>query len=289
LTEFQLSSPARDNLLFAGDFNTLPSLGAEPPEDVTPLPEASEELFQASLAGLGSEVAEAPTVADQVDCLPCMRPVRDQGLRGTCVAHAVTAAFECLLARSRGTPVDLSPQFLYWAAKQNDGQPMRPGTLIRVAVDRLINDGVCLETEWPYNPLVLPTDEAQGPPPANAVSAAMSNRASASVAVKRKSSAALRALLDQGIPVPISVPVYAYWTSPNGKVAMPIPGAPLLGGHAVCAAGYLLDATAPGGGFIIVKNSWGTARTPASPIRPGYYCLPFDYVDLYGWESETFS
>jgi Papain family cysteine protease len=294
LSAFGLMGSRPRSLLFAGDFDSLPTLGAEPPGDVTPLPRASEEFFFASLEGLGPEPDEAvvppvPIAADRVDCITCMRPVRDQGLRSTCVAHAVAAAFECLLARSTGASVDLSPQFLYWAAKQNDGRPGSPGTLISVAVDRAVSDGVCDEVSWPYSPVVIANNEGQDPPPAGALAAAGAHRATAPVAVAPRSSAALRAMLDRDIPVPFSVPLYAYWASPNGKVAMPIPGAPLLGGHAICAVGYLLDPSAPGGGFIIAKNSWGTSRTPASPIQPGYYCLPFDYIDMYGWESRTLS
>jgi C1A family cysteine protease len=103
----------------------------------------------------------------------------------------------------------------------------------------------------------------------------------------RKSSQAIRDMLDQQVPVAFSIPVYAVWANPSGKVPMPIPYAPKIGGHALCAAGYTLDPSAPGGGWIIAKNSWGTKRAPLSPAGPGYFYLPFGYVDQYGWETAT--
>lgn len=280
-----------DYLAFNPD--ELPSLGAEPPPEVDVLDQASEELFAASLEALGPEpeaeeqpLAQAPIL---VDCIACMRPIRNQGARGTCVAHAVAAVFECLQLRDTGHAVDLSPQFLYWSAKQHDGNSTSGGTFIRVATDRAVKDGICEETDWPYFPSGIPGNESQDPSPPGAATAASHRRAANVVAITPKSSAAVRQSLDNQIPIAFSIPVYAYWVSPNGKVPMPIPGAPRIGGHAMCAAGYLLDAGAPGGGFVVAKNSWGTARAPLSPAGAGYYYVPFDYIDQYGWESQTLS
>ena len=32
-----------------------------------------------------------------------------------------------------------------------------------------------------------------------------------------------------------------------------------MGGHAMCMVGYQDDADVPGGGYFLVRNSWGTA------------------------------
>src|SRR4051794_23816584 len=45
-------------------------------------------------------------------------PVRIQGQRQTCVAFAVAACIELLLARYRKEFIPLSPQFLYWHMRQ---------------------------------------------------------------------------------------------------------------------------------------------------------------------------
>jgi len=276
--------------MLAAVFEGPPTLGAEPPDDVEVLEEASEDLFATSLSGLGPLPEEAPAGngnLGRVDCIDCLRPIRDQGNRGTCVAHAVAAVFECLLRRRVGHAIDLSPQFLYWSAKQHDGRPSGDGTLIRVATEQAVADGVCEEADWPYDPVPRPGDEAQGPPPGNSIATAGSHRATSVVPLTRKSSQAIRDSLDTGVPVAFSIPVYSVWANPTGKVPLPVPGAPRLGGHAMCAAGYTLDPSAPGGGWIIAKNSWGIARAPRSPVAPGYFSVPFDYVDLYGWETAT--
>lgn len=280
-----------DQLNFAAAELAPPVLGAEPPPDVEVPQTVPEDLFAASLDALGPTPDDigvtGPESLSQVDCIACLRPVRDQGDRLTCVAHAVAAAFECSQTRAGHAPTDLSPQFLYWAAKQHDGRPDRGGTLIRVAAERLVADGICGEADWPYDSALRPGNEGHAPPPANAVTVAGSRRAASVTALTRQSSQEIRDSLDMQVPVAFSIPLYAVWANPSGKVPLPIPGAPSMGGHALCAAGYLTDASAPGGGWIIAKNSWGTARAVASAAGPGYFYIPFGYIDQYGWESFT--
>jgi hypothetical protein len=263
--------------------------GALAPDDVEVSEEVAEALFFATLDQLGppEEAPEYPDALERVDCLPCMGPVRNQNERGTCVAHAVVAVLECLEGRKTGTLLDLSEQFLYWNCKQSDGKPTAPGTLISVAIDCAIRDGVCLESDWPYMSTPIAGNEGQGPPPGAALAGASLHQARTSVPLARRSSADIRQQLDSGIPVAISIPVFAKWLNPSGKIAMPILTASLLGGHAMCAVGYQPDLTAPGGGFFIVRNSWGTTWAPQSPVAAGYGALPYAYVDSYGWESET--
>lgn len=130
--------------------------GAEhvPPSITAPPPSASS---------LGS--------TPQVNLADRMPPIRDQGNRGTCVAHAAVAAFEHYLIE-RGEQsreaIDLSEQFLYWNCKANDGDPNDEGTFLEVAMPLLFSDGCCLESIWPYNPNPKPGNEGQGPPPAGA-------------------------------------------------------------------------------------------------------------------------
>jgi len=270
-----------------------PALGAVPPPEVQVLEKASEELFFATLDSLGPPPNDAQASesggasARTVSCYDYMRPVRDQGDRGTCVAHAVSAVIESLEKSERGQGVDLSPQFLYWAAKHNDGHIDKPGTLIRVAVEQAVVQGVCEESNWRYQANVIPGNESHCPPHPGAVEKAAGRKADAVVQVDRNSSNAICELIDRSVPVAFSLPVYALWPHPAGKVPMPIPYAPLRGGHAMCAIGYRSDPTAPGGGFMTAKNSWGPDRADQHPLAPGYYDVPFEYIDKYGWEAAT--
>ena len=64
---------------------------------------------------------------------------------------------------------------------------------------------------------------------------------------------------------------------------MPAPGEGTLGGHAVFCAGYQTNSAFPGGGALIVKNSWGEGWGDA-----GYFYMPFDYVRP-AWVSDAWT
>ena len=52
-----------------------------------------------------------------------------------------------------------------------------------------------------------------------------------------------------------------------------ISGLSLLGGHAVPIIGYINQASAPGGGYFIVENSWNTNWG-----YQGYFYLPYSVL-----------
>ena len=56
-----------------------------------------------------------------------------------------------------------------------------------------------------------------------------------------------------------------------------------LGGHAVLVTGYVDNTKLPagiaagsGGGYLIIKNSWGTGSGDG-----GYFYVPYDYIKTY--------
>jgi hypothetical protein len=51
--------------------------------------------------------------------------------------------------------------------------------------------------------------------------------------------------------------------------------------------GYVDDDTVPGGGFFIVRNSWGAAWAADSPEGAGHALMPFEYVERFAVESFT--
>ena len=59
---------------------------------------------------------------------------------------------------------------------------------------------------------------------------------------------------------------------------MPLPGEDTRGGHAMCMVGYQDDAAAPGGGFFIVRNSWGEGWAYACDYGAGHALIPYDYI-----------
>ena len=263
------------------------ALGADPPSGDVPIEATEAGNAEGAMSALESVPGEG---APAVDLRGCFGAVRNQGQRGTCVAHAVTAVFECELNRAgRGLP-DLSEQYLYFTAKQADGHSNRPGTLIQVAADVCLpSTGECLESLWVYNPAPIAGNEGQGPAPEPAINDALLRRA-AGVAHNAQKIDEIKLALDQDHPVAISVPVYDNWfsnpaTHLYGFIPMPLPLSALKGGHAVVAAGYGYDPDFSGGGYFIIRNSWGTGWAPSSPIEAGYGVLPFAYLAGYGWEA----
>jgi C1A family cysteine protease len=224
--------------------------------------------------------------------LGCFGTVRDQHNRGTCVAHAVCAVLECLYAQSNGDSIDFSEQFAYWDAKQHDGHPNDDGTFIEVSLPQTQHDGVCEEAVWPYNPNPIPGNEAQGPPPAGAQTAAQAHLSSNVTQLDARNPRDIRNAIDAKHPVAISVPVYQNWfnnpaVNLYGTIPMPLPTSVLKGGHALCVAGYGFSSDFTGGGYFILRNSWGPQWAALSSFQPGYGAIPFDYVANYAWEAFT--
>jgi hypothetical protein len=269
------------------------AMGATPPDDVEVEDRASPDYVQSWLPEEAASQEERQTGDEQgVNLLECFQDVRHQGTRGTCVAHAVCAVLECQRSRLHGVREDLSEQFLYWLAKQNDGRSDQEGTWIRLAAPLAEREGVCLEEVWAYDPQVIAGNESHDPPPPGAAEDAAARTLRAPREIGGRDVAAMIDSLDDHRPVAFSVPVYDSWylnrtTRLNGLIAMPLPNSALRGGHAMCLVGYGLAPDFAGGGYFIVRNSWGTHWARRSPAGPGHGALPFLYVEKYGWEAWT--
>jgi hypothetical protein len=219
-------------------------------------------------------------------------PVRNQGSRGTCVAHAVVAALEYWL-HSKGSYQDMSEQFLYWNAKSNDGAPALPGTWISITAPLVQRDGVCPEPAWPYNGIPIPGNEGQGPAPAGTQAQALSFRTPAT-ALPATSVSDYKTALASNRWVPFSIPVYNSWYLSSqvrltGDITNPIPGEVRAGGHAMCIVGCidLPDRPELGGGRFILRNSWGTLWGQTSPYGAGYGTIPYIYIQRFAMEAYT--
>jgi C1A family cysteine protease len=216
---------------------------------------------------------------DKVDLRASMPPIRNQGMRGTCVSFASTAVREYLLGSASG---NLSEQYLYWTCKQHDLLP-GAGTFISTAMDRLLNEGECPEETWPYNPNPVEGNESQNPPPPAAVTQAAPYRISKTNKLPARSVADLRQALADNLPIAFAVPVYTYWFSDparsTGDIRLPLATDHYEGGHAMCMVGYEDDASVPGGGYFMIRNSWGTSWATQSPLSAGYARLPYAYME----------
>jgi hypothetical protein len=275
------------------------------PNDIIPVP--SPRPRAASMAGT-AKLSGQPI--DVRQCRPW--PVRDQGMRGTCVAFGVTALRELLMCEQTAQIEDLSEQFLYWDVKTNSNDPLKTedGTWVEFAFESLSNPGICRESTWPYNPVSNPANISHGgpgaPPPTAASEA--STFAAAAATHQHVSTASgnaatmLELLLRTGRPLAICLPVFSdplvpqsdNWTTNAGwlwgAVLDPPPTSVVSGGHCVCLTGFAPDPTEPLGGYFVIRNSWSTdwgSQLPQAGYHgpePGYGQVSATYIDRFLWE-----
>jgi hypothetical protein len=268
------------------------------------VPMSSIQLIQQAVYSLGFAISEAtpPSTAPVFPAVPApvpanvdmtaqMPPVRSQGDRGTCVAHAAIAVYEHHLSTA-GALQDLSEQFLYWNCKRYDGIPNVEGTFLSVAFPCLQRDGTCLEPDWPYNPNIIIGNEGHHPPPSGAQVKALSFRPAKIRQLSPTFVADIKAELAIGRCVAFSIPVFnswygSKWVAHTGEITMPIPNEIRAGGHAMCLVGYVELPHNPELGFgrFILRNSWGQNWGITSPYGAGYGTIPFAYLAKVGAEA----
>ncbi|MBZ5627386.1 MAG: C1 family peptidase [Acidobacteriia bacterium] len=232
-----------------------------------------------------------PAVKAEVNLIPQMPPIRNQGERGTCVAHAALSAFEHSL-NVNGSYVDLSEQFLYWNCKRNDGALNEEGTYLGVAWPLLQRDGCCTELKWPYDPVPQAGNEGQGPPRKGAQAEALQWRVPQFTELAATAVDDIKSELEQGRCVSFSVPVYNSWyrndwVAYTGNITMPVPNEVRVGGHAMCLVGYvdLPDQPGFGGGSFLLRNSWGDQWAIEGAYGVGYGTIPYAYIARYCMEA----
>ncbi len=235
----------------------------------------------------GMEVVEEPPAFDvsppplppEINLAGALPPPLNQGKRNTCVPFTLVAMYQ----HASGDSTDLSEQFIYWACKEKDGVRGDVGTRPDLAMRVLVEQGVCIEVDWPYNDVPDNNNAGQGPPPEQAVERALQRRITGFTALAAKDVRRIQAALAQGQMVLFGLPINEHWTSTYqsralGRVRRPFPGEATLGGHAMCAVGYRDDPQVPGGGYFIVRNSWGTDWGKDNPDGPGYAHVPYRLV-----------
>jgi len=227
-----------------------------------------------------SSFATVVDLPETVEPLAKLPPPGYQGQRNTCVTFTLAACYQIL----SGDTTDLSEQFLYWVCKSRDNIRGDVGTNPLMAAQILQEVGVCSESTWPYKP--APVDNANPGherPPDEAFAEAKRRRISGFKQLPAKGVAQIKQALAQGKPVLIGLPIWESWTSAGqarrlGKLRKELPGEKRGGGHAMCIVGYRDDEAAPGGGYFIVRNSWGADWAKENPDGPGYCWAPYQLV-----------
>ncbi|MCX6118564.1 MAG: C1 family peptidase [Proteobacteria bacterium] len=207
----------------------------------------------------GAELASADfqlndVAADQreiVDLRPNDTGIRNQGSEGTCTAFATVATLENLVKRFYGETVDISERH-HWTTYANYQSTT---SLQKASAAPIVS-----ESTWPY----------QGSRPSSTTGLGIAKLNS--YTTTSLSLTPIVESLRKGQPVVIAVGVLTSMMSPK-QGGIITGGTQKAGaGHALAVTGAIIDASVPGGGYFIVKNSWGSGWGDK-----GYGYIAFDY------------
>jgi C1A family cysteine protease len=175
------------------------------------------------------------TLPETLDLRPYLRPIRDQGLQGSCVAFAASCIVEYFAKNSRASSVMFSPQFIYNCRPRAFVEGM---TIVDCA--QILHElGAPYERDYPYGLEELKSDI---PEEVFTLASQWKIRVSSKVLTTEY----LKYALKMNGPCIATFPAYNY----SEKFWHRQPDDEGMGGHAVAVVGYTET------GFIL-RNSWG--------------------------------
>jgi C1A family cysteine protease len=216
-------------------------------------------------------------VADEVDLRPWDSAVEDQGQLGSCVANAVTNAYELQQKKQDPTKfVDLSRLYVYYHARYIEKTVGEDYGVryIKSALQGADRYGICTEQLWPYN-----IDAYNQQPSPDSYADACSRKVVSYTSVDTLNSMLENLTLHK--PIVIGMSVYKSFmnlTEEAATVAMPTAVDLEVGGHAVLVVGYSVANQT-----FLIKNSFGVDWG-----AQGYARLPFEYVEKYAFDKWIF-
>lgn len=206
-----------------------------------------------------------PAAADLTKLCP---PVYDQGQLGSCTANAIAAAFQFDEMKQKAPDASVpSRLFIYYGERAMEGTVNEDsGAQIRDGIKVVASQGVCPESEWPYDV----TKFKQKPPQKCFTDAKKFQAVTYQRLIQDQNT--MKGCLAEGFPFVFGITVYQSMMSgtvaKNGVVPMPSTQEKVLGGHAILAVGF--DDKTQRFKF---RNSWGTTWGDK-----GYGYLPYAYL-----------
>jgi C1A family cysteine protease len=192
--------------------------------------------------------------------------IYDQGSLGSCTANALGAAFQFGQIKQQLKDFIPSRLFIYYNERvQIQTTLSDSGAFIRDGIKSLNKEGVCPETDWPYN-IAKFTQK----PPNLLYKKALKNQVLQYMRLQNKQIEQLQNCLLEGFPFVFGFSVYESFWSMGAKAIIPLPkkGESRIGGHAVMAVGYDLSKK-----LFLIRNSWGENWG-----KKGYAWMPFNYL-----------
>lgn len=216
----------------------------------------------------GAVRATVGPLPTRVDLRPQCPPPYDQGELGSCTANALAGALEFDEIRG-GSHIPWIPSrlFIYYNERALEGTVgTDSGAQIRDGIKVIVREGVCPESEWPYD-----ISRFAEKPSARAYTEASHDRISSYFRLPQ-STLQLKACLADGFPFVFGFSVFSSLESESvartGIIPLPQPGDSLIGGHAVACVGYDDDRH-----LFTIRNSWGSNWGDS-----GYGYLPYSYL-----------
>lgn len=208
----------------------------------------------------------------EVDLRQYCSPVQDQRNLGACTGFAIADGMrEFLLNKLEREHTELSPLFLYYYERELTGTIHEDsGAYIRDGFKVLAKIGVAPEAEWPYDISKFTCKPSEQ---------AFLEADRYKIVAYRKLATLfdIRATIANGSGCAFGFMVRSSFECQQNKergiMPMPKKYERYLGGHAVFCCGYKDDAAWEGGGYLIIKNSWGVDWGDK-----GYFYMPYAYV-----------
>jgi C1A family cysteine protease len=225
------------------------------------------------------------TLPKSVDLRQWCSPVEDQGLLGSCTAHAGAGIIEYYERKSFGNHIDASRLFLYKVTRNLMKLKGDTGAYLRTTIGAMVLFGVPPEDYWPYTDDEKKFDKE---PPAFCYAFAQNYQTIKYYRHDPPETAAntilnrVKTYLVSGHPAMFGFTVYnsIEQADKTGKIPFPSPKEKIEGGHAVAAVGYddkmkikNKYAGEETTGALLIRNSWGKEWG-----EEGYGWLPYEYA-----------
>jgi C1A family cysteine protease len=228
-------------------------------------------------------VTAPETYPNYIDLRNYCSPVRDQGQLGSCTAFSMATGLKEFQTLVQGKyKTKFSPLDLYYNERVIEGTVNEDsGAEIRDGLKVLNKQGVCQESYWPYK-----ISKFTVKPSKKAITNESVKSHKINSYTRISDLNGIKSALNKKQGIVLGFTVYESFENigSDGKMPEPKNGEQILGGHAVFCCGYKDDPTWKGGGYLIIKNSWGTSWGAA-----GFFFMSYQYAQNSDYVSDIWT